>query len=75
MRLSWLLLLLLLLLQIHGCHCKHCKKSDASSNEAAPGGDCFTLDDAAGADLAANPFAAAAVAAAAAGTWLPLQEE
>jgi hypothetical protein len=50
---------LLLLLQIHGCHCKDCKKSDAS-NEAAAGGDCFTADDAAGADMAATPFAAAA---------------
>jgi hypothetical protein len=59
----WLFWLLLLLLQIHGCHCKHCKRNDASSNEAMPGGDCFTLDDAAGADLAATPFAAAAAAA------------
>jgi hypothetical protein len=44
--------LLLLLLQIHGCHCKDCKNG-------ANGGDCFSADDAAGADLAATPFAAA----------------
>jgi hypothetical protein len=56
--LIWPPVLLLLLLQIHGCHCKHCNKNDAS-NEAAPSGDCFTADDAAGAYLAATPFAAA----------------
>jgi hypothetical protein len=50
-------------LQIHGCHCKHCHKKN--ENGANNGGDCFALDDAAGADMAATPFAAAAAGAAA----------
>ncbi|WIA20796.1 hypothetical protein OEZ85_005156 [Tetradesmus obliquus] len=51
-----------LVFPIHGCHCKDCKKDENGAN--VNGADCFTADDAAGADLAATPFAAAAAAGA-----------